>query len=222
MRRLLLPALAGLLALAGIVAVAVGIAQRTVWLPDDEVTATARLSPDVPLAVTEPGVLEMRDGPVTVTVTAEADDAPVVIAVGRQGDVEAWVDGAAHSSVGGLVSERRLRVETVDGQTEVPDPGTTSDLWLEQETGTGGVTYVYDPPPGAWLLLAATNGTVPGPTELTFTWPREVTTPWSVPLIVIGAVLLLGGIGLLAWLWQRGRPARVRPATVPERTEVHG
>lgn len=214
MRRLLLPALAALLALAGLAAVAVGIAQRTIWLPDDEVTASARLSPDVPLAVTAPGVLEMREGPVTVTVTAEAPDAPVVLALGREGDVEAWVEGAAHSVIGGHTAPAQLRVETVDGETEVPDPGTTSDLWLEQETGIGGATYVYDPPPGGWVLLAATNGTVPGPVEMTFTWPREVSTPWSLPLIVLGAVLIASGAAVAGLVWYRRDLGRVlvRPA----------
>ena len=203
-RRLLLPALAALLALVGISAVAVGVAQRTVWLPDDAVTATATLSPEVPLAVTAPGLMEMRPGPVTVTVTADAGDAPVMLAMGRQQDVQAWADGAAHSVVTGLSSQTRLSVETVEGETEVPDPGTSSDLWLSQETGIGGATFVYDPPPGAWTLIAATNGAVPGPTEMTFTWPREVATPWSVPLIVAGAVLVLAAGALLAWRWYRG------------------
>lgn len=210
MQRVLLAVLAGLLALAGVAALAVGIAQRTVWLPEDEVSATATLPSDVPLAVTEPGVLEMREGPVTVTVTAGENDTPVVLAVGRTADVEAWVDGAAHARIGGLQTQERLAVRTVDGETEVPDPGTTSDLWTEQEVGTGGATFVYDPPPGSWALLAATNGTVPGPARLTLTWPREVTTPWSVPLIVLGGVLLGTGGAALAWMWVRGELSPVR------------
>lgn len=203
MRRVLSLLLVALLGLAGLAAIAVGVAQRTVWLPDDEVTATATLPSGVPLAVTEPGVLEMRDGPVSVEVTSPSADAPALLAVGRENDVLAWVGEAAHARVGGLVDEHQLEVTTVDGETPVPDPA-GSDLWIQEEVGTGGATFVYDPPEGSWLVLAAGTGEGAAPNQLEITWPREVTTPWSVPLIVTGSLLLLAALGLLVLLWSRG------------------
>lgn len=218
MRRLLLVLLAGLLVLGGLVALGVGIAQRTVWLPDDEVTATARISAAGPVAVTAPGVLEMRTGPVRVTAESP-DGGPVLLAVGREGDVQAWVDGAAHATVTGLAAEHRLAVEPADGEAKVPDPA-ASDLWVQTETGTGKAELTYDPPAGRWLLLAAGDGTTPAPAEVTMTWPREVTTPWSVPLIVAGAVLVVAGAALLVLLWQRGMLTGARAAAVPDRRPV--
>lgn len=207
MRRTLYLLVVAVVALAGLAAVAVGIAQRTVWLPPSEVSATARLPETVPVAVTEPGVLETRDGPVTVTVTMESSQQPALLAVGRESDVLAWVDGAEHARVGGLVAPERLGVETVAGESELP-PAAGSDLWIAEESGVGGATHVYDPPEGRWLLLVAANGGSVGPAELALTWPREVATPWSTPLVVGGAVLLAAAAGMLLLLWYRGYPTR--------------
>lgn len=194
------------LVLFGVLALAAGIAARTVWLPDDEVTAVADLSGAGPVAVTTAGVLETRAGPVEVSATA-ADGGPVLLAVGRQADVEAWVEGSAHASVTGLVETERLGVEESDGEAQVPDPA-TSDLWVQHESGTGTATLTYDAPDGRWLLLAAGNGQTPAPDQLTLTWDREVVTPWSVPLVVTGILLLLAALVLVLLLRYR----TVRPA----------
>ncbi len=63
-------ALVALVALLGVAALVVGIGMRTVWLPADTATATADLS-DGPVALTAPGVMEMRAGPVTATLTGD-------------------------------------------------------------------------------------------------------------------------------------------------------
>lgn len=209
MRRVLSLLLVVALALAGLAAIGVGVAQRTVWLPPSEVSATAALPADVPVAITEPGVLETRDGPVTVTVTTRSPDAPAVLAVGRETDVLAWVDGAEHASVGGLVAPQELGVRTVPGEPQVPNPA-DSDLWVTDVSGVGGATHVYDPPDGQWRLLVAGDGTDIGAADLTLTWPREVATPWSTPLVLGGAVLLAIALGLLVLFWRRGDVTRSR------------
>ena len=194
-----------LLALLGVAALAVGIGMRTIWLPDDEVRATLAVDTDAPLLITAPGVLEARPGPVTVEVSGESD-APLLLAVGSERDVEAWVGDAAHTTVTGFSTETVLTSESTDGEAEVPDPS-GSDLWVQTAAADGEVTLDYDPPEGRYLLLAASDGAAPAPAELTVTWPREVTTPWSVPLIVLGAVLLLAAVvlGLVTERAARGR-----------------
>ncbi len=140
-----------LLALAGLAALVVGVGLRTVWLPDDEVTSSVDISEGGPVAITAPGVPEMRDGPVTVTATS-ADDGPVLLARGREADVSAWVEGARHTVVTGLESPSAFSTEVVDGETSVPDP-VTSPMWVQSETGTSSVTMTWDPPVGS--LVAA-------------------------------------------------------------------
>jgi hypothetical protein len=221
--RRLQPALvAGVLAAVGVVVLGVGIAQRTIWLPDDEVTATARVSGAAPVTVTDPGVLELRDGPVVVTARS-GGDAPVLLAVGREADVEAWVGKAAHTVLTGLATETTLAARPAEGEPTVPNPA-GSDLWVQRETGTGVTSLIYDRKDGRWLLLAATDGKAAAPSEISMTWPREVSTPWSTPLVVAGILALLAAAAVLAYLWwsdlppfaPAGRHAGPRPSSEHE------
>jgi hypothetical protein len=202
-RRLLPVLVAGLLALAGLAALSIGTVQRTLWLPDDEVTATARIAGSAPVVITEPGVLELRNGPVRVTARSRGGT-PVLLAVGRETDVKAWVGPAAHTRLTGLAGQGAFAVETTEGEPTVPDPA-ASDLWVQRETGGGRAAITYDREDGRWLLLAASDGTAAAPAEITMTWPREVSTPWSAPLIVAGVVLLLAAAALLGYLWWSGQ-----------------
>jgi len=198
--------LVALLALLGIAALAGGIGLRTVWLPDDEVRATFTTDEGAPVLVTAPGVLETRPGPVTVEATTP-DDAPVLLAIGREGDVEAWVGEAAHTTVTQFTTEQTLTGETVEGEAEVPNPA-GSDLWVQVEDGEGTATLEYAATGGSYVLLAASDGVAPAPQELTLTWPHEVTTPWSLPLIVLGALLVVGAAALTVVLWRGSRAGR--------------
>ena len=211
-----------LLAVLGLVALGLGVAERTVWLPDDEVSASARTGGgDVEprLVVTAPGVLETRPGPVTVTATSP-DGGPVVLVLGRETDVVAWTEGVPTAVVGGLATESSLDVEppaaaagdAAAGSGPVGDPA-TSDLWTQVAEGEGSATLEVEPPEGRWLLLAASDGTGAAPEELVLTWPQEVSTPAAVPLLVGGGVALLGAL-VLALVHARTSRRRRRRALV--------
>lgn len=202
--------LAVVLVLLGVAALAVGIGLRTVWLPDDRVQATLSTDGPGPLLVTAPGLLETRPGPVTVEARVD-DDAPVLLAVGRERDVEGWVGEAAHTTVTGFTAEQALTAETTEGEAEVPDPA-GSDLWVASETGEGSATLEYEAREGRYLLLAASDGATPAPSELTLTWPREVTTPWSLPLMALGVLLLVGAAGIFLDSRRGSRATDHRPA----------
>lgn len=223
MRRVLV----GLLALLGVVALAAGIGLRTVWLPEDEVTSRVDLAGAGPVAVTAPGVPELRDGPVTITATAVDPDGPVLLARGREQDVTAWVEGSQHAVVTGLGSPTALQTEVVDGEPTSPDPA-SSPMWQQTAAGTSSVSMTWDPPQGRWQLLVAADGTAPAAQTLTMTWAREVITPWALPLVVAGGVLLLAAlaVGLLGLRSRRRsrrrdaavQPGRTTPTPAPERT----
>lgn len=72
---------------------------------------------------------------------------------------------------------------------------TASDLWLATETGTGTATLELDASDSDLVVLVATNGAEPAP-QVALSWPRNVATPWLVPGLVVGGVLLLIGIFL--------------------------
>lgn len=98
----------------------------------------------------------------------------------------------------------------------VPNPS-GSDLWVEEVTGTGELTYTWTAVPGRWMLLAASDGTEPAP-QVELTWSREVTTPFVLPGIILGGLLFLVGLGLLILqllVDREHRRARRAAATAP-------
>lgn len=197
-RRVLVVALAVL----GLALLLVGVGMRTVWLPDTQVTASADLS-DAPVALTAPGVMEMRPGPVTVRAEGEGT---VHLARMREQDAIAWVGESPHLTVTGLDDEQTLATERTDGEAEVPDP-TGSVMWLDGASGEGEAELTWEDRPGRYLLVVAADGTT-APERLTLTWTREVSTPWAVPLMVAGGVLLLAAAALAVVLRLVGRRPR--------------
>jgi hypothetical protein len=221
-RRALIAALAAL----GLVSLLVGVGMRTIWLPQNDVMATATLEEPGLVVTTAPGLLEARPGPVTVRAEGSGG-APVLLAVGRQGDVEAYVEGLPGASLTGFDATDQTRLTSkqvegeppAEGQPPLEDPA-RSDLWVQTETGTGSVSLTYEPPPGQWLLLAAGDGTSPAPSTLSITWPQEVRTPWSTPLVVLGVVLLLAAVALALLLRRWARETTVPPVSRSDRTET--
>jgi hypothetical protein len=171
-----------------------GIGQRTLWAPAETVTASvAQGAETAPVTVIEPGARGDADGSVEVTVEA---DGPFTLAIGRASDVEAWVGDAAHLAVTGVTDET-LSSEYTDGEDSVPDPS-GSDLWISEEPGDGSLTYRWsEPVEGDWSILLAADGTTPAPTQVSVTRPNDQSTPFALPLIIGGALVVVLGIALL-------------------------
>ncbi|TRW43356.1 hypothetical protein FJ693_17925, partial [Georgenia yuyongxinii] len=193
-------------------------------------------------------MLDAVDPDVTIVATADGDQ-PVTLAVGRTEDVVAWVGTAAHTRITGLESWDALAVEDVeqaagseeptdateeptdtateeptdtatDAPTEeagVPNPA-GSDLWVAEQTGTGTAEMSWTDRDGRWSVLAATDGTAPAP-QLSLTWPVEVRTPWLVPGLIVGAVLLLAGAALLVLDMLTARELRRREEGAADRDD---
>lgn len=87
-----------------------------------------------------------------------------------------------------------------------------SDLWLEEEAGEGEATLRWESQEGRYSVLAAATGEGAGPVTLTLTWPQVVTTPWLLPALVAGTVLLLAGLLWWAAIVVRARRARLAGA----------
>ena len=204
----------------GIVLMLVGIGLRTIWAPPE--TMTARTAQDVPasaLTVLEPGVLEDRSGPVQVR--AEGEGA-LLLAVGRAGDVDAWVGDATVTRLEADGTD--LRAETAGDAADVPSPA-GSDLWVVEETGDGAVEYSYTPPAeGSWKVLLASDEPA-APITVEVSWDNDSTNPLALPLIVLGALIAVLGAAL-AFLPGRGpggRRASAGPAgQAPERRQSVG
>ncbi len=238
-------ALASLLCALGAAALGLGIASATVWRPSDTLVAQAQGAPGTSLLVTDPGVLDLAAD--EVTVRASATSGMVVIALGRSADVDAWVGDDAYTRVTGLAGWHVLATEKVAASapeaanppadaagdpSAAPDPAAEdpaaedpaadaapdpagSDLWVDQASGERAATLEWTRQDGRWsVLVAATAGGVP---SVALEWPQVVTTPWRVPGVVVGSLLLLIGIAWWVLILVAGRRrARVAAAPMPE------
>lgn len=225
-----------MLIVLGLAIAGAGIAAGTIWRADEVVTATLPQDPEAPVVVAGGNVLATVNPNVTVTVTAPDADTPLVLAMGRESDVRAWLGDSPYEEVTGLTDWETLTVEegadagedadatedpsatedasatedpsesgsaepTDDGAEDAPADATVpnpagSDLWIEEVTDTGELTYDWSQVDGRWMMLVATDGTEPAPT-VSMTWTREVTTPLMVPGMIVGGVVFLIG---LVWL----------------------
>ena len=198
----------------GALLVLLGIGQLTWWAPPETVTvavpADARSGP---VTVIDAGAKEADAEDMDITVQSEGT---FTLAVGRASDVDAWVADAAHLTITG-VGEEELLTEFTEGEETVPNPS-GADLWTSEETADSTLSHRWlDPGEGEWSILIAADGETPAPTAISITSPNDTATPWAVPLIIFGALLLVLGVAL-AFIKPR-RPRR-EPATVGSRAHA--
>jgi hypothetical protein len=183
------------LVLLGLLTLLAGIGQKTIWAPSETFTASAPAdAAGAPLTVIDQKLRTLHGGTVKIDVKGEGN---FILAAGRPDDVDAWVGQTAHNRVTGVSEdEKSLQVEHSDGEAAAPSPA-GSDLWVSSENASGDLEYSWTPPAdGEWSLLLASDGTKPAPASISMTFPNETATPWAIPLMVIGGLLMLAGIAL--------------------------
>lgn len=208
---------AAALLLLGLIALVAGIGQLTFWAPPTTVTATLPADTQAaPLTVIDTKLRDLRGGQADVTIKGDGN---FVLAAGRPDDVAAWVGKTAHTTIDGASSDgKQLTATYTAGDPSAPSPA-GADTFATTQNASGSLDYRWDlPDDGPWQLVLATDGTKPAPHEITVTWPSNMTTPWAVPLIVLGVLLLLAGAALLVL---RGRwPGWPRPTATGTKTSV--
>ncbi len=151
------------------------------WLADDPYTSISGLSGWDTLSSTDVTERCDQDGASVATskdtATAEADAS--ASATPEAGDTSA---SSASATCTALTSSGA-------------DPA-ASDLWLKTQTGTGSTSLTLDATNPDLVVLAATTGADAAP-ELALSWPRSVSTPWLIPGLVLGGLLLLVGVFVL-------------------------
>jgi hypothetical protein len=191
------------LVLLGLLTLLAGIGQKTIWAPSETFTASAPTdAQQAPLTVIDQNLRTLHGGTVKINVEGDGN---FLLAAGRPGDVDAWVGQTAHNTVAGVSEDgKSLQVEHADGEATAPSPA-GSDLWVSTENASGELEYSWTPPAdGDWTLLLASDGTKPAPAAISMTFPNDTSTPWAIPLMVLGSLLILGGI-VLALLSARKR-----------------
>ncbi|WP_306916387.1 MULTISPECIES: hypothetical protein [unclassified Arthrobacter] len=184
------------LVLLGLLTLLAGIGQKTFWAPAETVTATAPTdAAAAPLTVFDEKLRTLEGGTVKINVKGEGS---FLLAAGRPDDVDAWVGATAHNTVSGVSDDgKALQLTHTDGEATAPSPA-GSDLWVTTENASGELNYSWTPPAdGDWSLLLATDGTKPAPASITMTFPNDTSTPWAIPFIVLGCLLIIAGGALL-------------------------
>jgi hypothetical protein len=179
--------------LLGLLTLLAGIGQRTIWAPAETFTASVpENAAEAPLTVIDQGLRTLHGGTPTITVEGEGS---FLLAAGRPDDIEAWVGKTAHNTVTAVSEDgKELQVEHADGEAAAPNPA-GSDLWVATENASGELEYSWTPPAdGDWSLLLASDGTKPAPAKVSMTFPNDTSTPWAIPLMIVGGLLILAGI----------------------------
>jgi hypothetical protein len=192
--------------LLGLLTLLAGVGQKTVWAPAETVTATAPSDgAAAPLTVIDQKLRTLHGGPVKISVKGEGS---FMLAAGRPDDVDAWVGKTAHNTVSGVSDDSKsLQLKHTDGEASAPSPA-GSDLWVTTENASGEMNYTWNAPAdGEWSLLLASDGTKPAPSSISMTFPNDTSTPWAVPLMVLGGLLILAGAALVLLKPKGGAPA---------------
>ena len=181
--------------LLGLLTLLAGIGQRTIWAPSETFTASAPAdAAAAPLTVIDQKLRTLHGGTVKINIQGDGN---FMLASGRPDDVDAWVGKTAHNTITGVSEdEKSLQVSHTDGDAAAPNPA-GSDLWVSNENASGELEYTWTPPAdGDWSLLLASDGTKPAPASVSMTFPNDTSTPWAVPLMVLGGLLIVAGIVL--------------------------
>lgn len=181
--------------LLGLLTLLAGIGQRTIWAPSETFTASAPAdAAATPLTVIDQKLRTLHGGTVKINIQGDGN---FMLASGRPDDVDAWVGKTAHNTITGVSEdEKSLQVDHADGDASTPNPA-GSDLWVSNENASGELEYTWTPPAdGEWTLLLASDGTKPAPASVSMTFPNDTSTPWAVPLMVLGSLLIVAGIVL--------------------------
>ena len=191
------------LVLLGAASIVLGVLSATAWRTSDVVSVTSTAI-DTPLVVVDPGVPTIVNDSVEVTVTAATPEQAVTVIEGRDVDIIGWIADGAYQRITGLPDWDVLTTEVVEGVAEVPSP-VGNDMWLSTQQGTGELTWTMTATDERIALLIPRDGaTGPAPT-VTFTWSREVATPYRDPLVGGGIAGIVVGLALGAWSIVAGR-----------------
>ncbi|MCD1285804.1 MULTISPECIES: hypothetical protein [unclassified Brevibacterium] len=185
--------LAVILMVVGVVVGGLGILQKTVWAPDDTITATAQIDADSPAVVVDPGMLNLYETPATLKVEGSGD---LTIAQAPIENIDAWTGESAVDRVTGLAEGGELTTKSKDGENTVPNPA-GADLWESEVTGTDAVTLDWSDDANRTGFLIAGDGEAGQVKTVTLSWPNHAETPWAIPLMIIGGAVFLGGMVLL-------------------------
>lgn len=192
-----------------------GLAQRTILAEPDEAVVAGTVQGSAAVTVIDGTTLNLYKGSQTLTVKGSDT---VFAAYGRTSDVMAWIGDTTYNAVSYDPKAEALTSKVVTGKEKtVPDPN-GSDLWIDDFKKNDTLTFTVNVPDDISVIIIS-DGTKPAPADLRLSWPLDNSTPWAIPLIVGGAIVLIIGLGLLLWAtnhMRSGRGPRRKPQKMPK------
>ena len=146
-------------------------------------------------------------GNVRIRVTPEGPDSTPFVGIGPTADVERYLAGVDHTLISDFWGSR---VEALGGDAPVAAPG-AQDFWVASATGPGPQTVTWDPANGSWSVVVMNADGRPGvnvAADLGATMPTLLGI--ALAGLAIGAILLIGGLLLIAGAIRRSRAGRAR------------
>ncbi|WP_043672530.1 hypothetical protein [Clavibacter michiganensis] len=216
--------------------IGLGIAQHTFLAGPDRITAATSSAGGAAYTVISGKTLNAHPG---LQDTVARGDGEVFAAYAPTTDVEAWVGSSPYTRVE-ADETGALTTEVVEPQASTPTPAPSpsagaegapqgestaassvtdprgSDLWLSEQTGQGELSLSTRLPDDVSILLA-TDGTAAAPAEVTLSWPSEGESPWVLPLVIGGIVLLVVGLVLYLLALRHLRRSRGPRRNLPPR-----
>ena len=163
-----------------------GVAERTVWAPEETKAMTVTMDVTQPLVVVPHSVLKLHSGTPVVKVSGPGH---VFVATGREADIQAWVAGSSKTTVVFDSKAKKLAWAAVDGVEASTDP-TGSDLWRTERAALTSVSAKVDTT-GEGAVLFASDGIAAAPNKLVIEWQRNFDSTWSDILLYSGEGMLL-------------------------------
>ena len=205
-----------------VVALATGVALRTVFAGPDSLERVVAIEHTAPALVIDGSVLTAYPGRQIVTVYPDEfmENEEITLVYGRTVDIMAWIKPARFTAITHNPETSSLEALPLPGtESTVPNP-LGSDLWFEQYRDTQAVRVSLTAGPDISVAIFSTGSSrAPGTVELS--WPIDNQTPVSTLLLVLGgALFLLGGLLLavsVTRIRKRRGPKRPKTITAPKR-----
>jgi hypothetical protein len=211
-----------LVLMLSVIALATGVALRTVFAGPDTITRNVSVEHTAPALIIDGSVLSAFPGRQLITVYPDEsmEDPTVTLVYGRTVDVLAWLRPARHTAVvyDELTTEL-VAIPRLGTESEVPNP-LGSDLWFEQYRDSQPVRVSLTAGEGISVAIFST-GQSRAPGQVAISWPLDNTTPLSTLLILFGTVLFILGSFLvfmaLTRIRRRRGPKKPKTVTAPKR-----
>lgn len=166
--------------------VLLGIAERTVWAPEQTKAMSVTAAVTKPLMVIGHDVFKLHPGTPVIKVSGPGR---VYVATGREGDVKAWVGGSSATNIVFDSETKKLVASSVNGIIPSANPQ-GSDLWRTERSANASVSAKVDIHQEAAVLIAS-DGLAAAPNQVVIEWQRNYDLTPSNVLLYTGMGLLL-------------------------------